>query len=290
MARWKETFYTTTDLIAHKTRHWATAVLDTALPRHSIIDGMPLHRADNVDADTMANSVEMQAWSQLVFLDEPLCALCGFPFEYTPLFISSTNEGEAVSGQPAANDGMQCAACIARPPKYDQGRAAMVYDDISRKMMLDFKHGGRTDGLDFFTAQLIRSGRDLLSESDLILPVPLHAARLRSRRFNQAALLARGVSKKTKIPYDANCLLRHKNTISQGAQTFDGRRSNVRQAFHVPPKMRHKIQGQTCIIIDDVWTSGATLSACAQTLKQAGAERVNILALMRVVRPTRLPT
>lgn len=233
--------------------------LDSVLPPHCLITGLP------------TDSEDMTLWQNLKFLDAPCCQKCGYPFEFE------------------AHTQSLCGSCLSHPPKYDRGRAAIVYDDISRKIVLDFKHGGRTDGLEFFGAQLLRAGRDILPHTDLIVPVPLHKARLRKRRFNQSAVLARKLSQLSAVPYDTDILQRRKNTVSQGGQTFVGRKKNVVGAFHIPMRVRgrvkRQIQGKSITVIDDVLTSGATVEACTQVLKRAGATQVNILTLMRVVRP-----
>ena len=214
----------------------------------------------------------MELWQQLKFIDEPCCKACGFPFEFEPVGLNKTVDA-------------LCLRCHAHAPAFDRARAAITYDETSRKLILDFKHGGRTDGLKFFTAQMHRAGKDILMDADMLIPVPLHKSRLRQRRFNQAALLARGISQLSGIPYNTEILMRKKNTPSQGGQTFLGRRRNVSGAFTMRQKLSTKITGKRIVLIDDVYTTGSTLSACARTLKRAGAAQVDALTLMRVVRP-----
>ena len=235
-------------------------VLDTLLPPHSLITGKPL------------TPQEQELWQNLVFLDDPCCDACGFPFEY---------------GQ---GDGALCLRCEAKHPAYTRARGAIEYGIDSRKLVLDFKHGGRTDGMAFFTAQMHRVGADLLSAADFMIPVPLHAKRLRKRRFNQAALLARALSKFTGVPYDTEILARAKNTVSQGGQSYLGRKRNVAGAFNVPLKAKPKLKGKHVLLIDDVYTTGATLNACALTLKRSGAAQVDAITLMRVVSPVSVAT
>jgi len=233
--------------------------LDTVLPPHSLITGEVISAAD-ARADT-------ELWQSLKFIDDPCCRACGFPFEFEQ------------------GDDALCMRCHAYAPAFDQARSAITYDDISRKLVLDFKHGGRTDGLKFFAAQMVRAGREMLDGSDILIPVPLHAKRLRQRKFNQAALLARAISGLSDIPYQTEILWRPKNTPSQGGQTFLGRRRNVSGAFTVRPQHKNTLKGKCVVLIDDVYTTGSTLTACAKTLKRAGAARVDALTLMRVVRP-----
>lgn len=208
-------------------------------------------------------------FEKLTFLDDPCCASCGYPFDHAVVGISAFD--------------LLCAACLARRPAYATARSAFQYDEASRPMILAFKHGGHTDRVDFFAAQLHRAGRVALSEADLIMPVPLHRLRLLQRRFNQSALLARALSKRCGVPVDPHTLLRIRRTPSQGGLSAKGRRRNVQGAFTVSDKTH--IKGQRIVLIDDVMTTGATLESCARTLKRAGAARVDVLCLARVVRP-----
>lgn len=246
-----------------------SAVLDTVLPTHSLITGQVVTKFDQ-KADT-------ELWQHLKFIDDPCCQACGFPFEFEPVGLSSDDPSKV-------NEAL-CLRCHAHAPAFDRARAAITYDETSRKLILDFKHGGRTDGLKFFAAQMLRAGQKILADTDMLIPVPLHKSRLRKRRFNQATLLARGVSQLSNIPYHTEILMRNKNTPSQGGQTFLGRRQNVTGAFNVRQKYKPNIKGKHITLIDDVYTTGSTLTACARTLKRAGAARVDALTFMRVVRP-----
>ncbi len=245
--------------------------IDLLMPPHSLLSGLQIDKAVSDHIDNLHSNAEMELWQKIKFLDAPCCDVCGFPFEF--------NQGEEAL----------CAPCIAYPPRYDKGRSAVAYDEFSRKLVLDFKHGGRTDGLDFFALQMARAGRELLEQTDIIVPVPLHAARLRKRKFNQSALLAGKLSKNSGVPYHCDVLRRRKNTPSQGTQTFAQRRKNVAGAFHIIPRYANLIKNAHVLLIDDVLTSGATLNACASVLKRHGAAKVYVLTLMRVVRATNIP-
>ena len=236
-----------------------TGVLDTILPPHSLITGKP------------RTEEESRLWQALRFIDAPQCEACGFPFEFDP------------------GKGILCARCHANLPRYDRARSAITYSDQSRKLVLDFKYGGRMDGLSFFAAQMQRVGRKLLEDADFLVPVPLHRSRLRQRRFNQATLLARKLSQQNRLPIRTDILIRHKNTPSQGGQSFTGRRRNVAAAFSVHMSRAADIPGTNILLIDDVHTTGATLDSCAKPLKRAGATRVDALTLMRVIRPLTVP-
>lgn len=211
-------------------------------------------------------------WQELTFLDEPCCQACGYPFEYY------------------MGKGQLCVRCMVDPPVFDQARSALQYHEDSSGMILSFKHGGRTQNLKRFAKHMVRAGRPFLDDSDLIIPVPLHKSRLRKRRFNQAGLLARAVSDQTNIPFDPHSLIRHKETVSQGSQTAKGRFRNVQGAFSVPEDRKSLIADRNIVLIDDVYTTGATLEACTRTLRRAGAARIYALTLARVVRDQEIPT
>ncbi|MDB5367931.1 MAG: amidophosphoribosyltransferase [Rhodospirillales bacterium] len=203
-------------------------------------------------------------WRRLTFLAPPWCACCGLPFEQT------------------LEQGAICGGCAGAPPEFDRARAALAYDDTSRPLLLAFKHGDRLEGVAIFAAWLAAVLRDRLDEIDLIAPVPLHRWRLWSRRYNQAAELARALGRRTGLACDPRLLLRKRATPSQGGLSAAGRRRNVAGAF----ALRHgaDIAGRRVLLVDDVFTTGATLDACARALRRAGAARVECVALARVIR------
>lgn len=207
-------------------------------------------------------------WRNVNFLDGPGCSCCGLPFELDP-------GGETL-----------CAACLADPPAFDRARAVMRYDETSRGPILALKHADRLDLAPGFARWLERAGKPLLGEADIIVPVPLHASRLWRRRYNQAAELARALGRLAAKPVEPTLLHRTRATPSQGAMpSAKARRRNMRGAFRVAEDRRLILDGRTLLLIDDVLTTGATADACARALKRAGAAKVHVLALARVVRP-----
>ena len=163
-------------------------------------------------------------------------------------------------------------------------RAAMIYNEASRDLILSFKHGDRTNAAAAYGKWLYRTELRLVEENDLLLPVPLHWSRLFHRRYNQAALLAVEIGKICKMPVETSLLLRPKKTASQGHKTPNQRYNNLRGAFSVPVQAETKLKGKRVLLVDDVFTTGATVSACSKTLLQAGVKSVDVLTLARVVR------
>ena len=131
---------------------------------------------------------------------------------------------------------------------------------------------------------MARAGRELLEEADLLTPVPLHYRRLVSRGFNQSAWLAAEVARNSDVPLCVDAMKRIRATPSQAGLAARARKRNVAGAFKVRKSRRKRVEDKRVILIDDVLTTGATLTACTRALKQAGAARVDVLVLARVVR------
>jgi ComF family protein len=216
-------------------------------------------------------ALEPELWAKLQFLSEPLCARCGMAFEI------------------AVEPGQVCGACIAKPPAYERARAALVYGDVSRELVLGLKYQGRRDGLAALSAWMGSAGKELLEEADLIVPVPLHYFRLVRRGFNQSGWLAAALSKSSGVRLSVDALKRARATPIQGGLSADGRRRNVQGAFRVRNGRKKLVAGKRVLLVDDVMTTGATAEACALTLKRAGATCVDVITLARVAGPRSVP-
>ncbi len=206
------------------------------------------------------------SWSQVTFLESPVCDGCGAGFEH--------------DGGAFASD--RCLACQAKPYRFARCRAACVYDEHSRDLILRFKHGDDQVFALQFAQWLRRSAADLLADSDAVAPVPLHRFRLLGRRFNQAAEIARPLARASQLDYLPDALVRARPTDSQGGKSLRGRRENVRTAFAVSETGRRRIKGRRILLIDDVLTTGATAEAGAKALREAGARAVDLAVVARV--------
>lgn len=210
-------------------------------------------------------------WTKIVWLTPPLCACCGTPFEFDPA--------------PAGNERVLCAPCLAEPPVFARARAVFRYDEASRGLVLAFKHADRTHSAPAFGQWLVRAGAELLADGDLVVPVPLHWTRLAWRRYNQSALLAQVVARTSGHECVPDLLRRVRRTPTQGDRGRAARRRNVRRAFAVSECYRSHLAGRRVVLVDDVFTTGATVEECARVLIDSGAAEVAVLTLARVVRP-----
>lgn len=164
----------------------------------------------------------------------------------------------------------------------------MAYDQISRLLILPYKHLDRGELTPLFSQWLRTAEPSLFENIDLIIPVPLHYRRLLMRKYNQAALLANHLARFMEKPVLADLLIRTHQTHSQGGLTAKQRFQNVSKSFAVNPRHLQKIAGKNILLIDDVQTTGATLDACSKALLSAGGNKIHVLTLARVLRPSRV--
>jgi ComF family protein len=174
-------------------------------------------------------------------------------------------------------------SAIAGPPAYDRARAAARYSDVVLDLVHLLKYDDRLDVAPSLGRWMARAGDELLSDTDGLVPVPLHWSRLWQRRFNQSAALARAVAAVHPVPVLDHILARTRATPPQVGLARSERARNVQGAFEAVKAARIDAKGKKLIIVDDVLTSGATVDACARALRRAGAARVDVLVLARVV-------
>ena len=203
-------------------------------------------------------------WRDTHFIAGTVCRTCGVP----------------LVGEAGAED--VCESCQRHPPAWDRGAAAVIYAGAGRRVVLALKHGDRLDTVRPLAAWMAAAGRELLAEADMIAPVPLHWRRLLKRRYNQSAELARRLGRISGRPVVPDLLRRGRATLPQEGMTRAERAVNQAGAFSVNPRRAAAPSGRVVLLIDDVLTTGATLSACADALRAAGAARVDVLALARV--------
>lgn len=205
-------------------------------------------------------------WRDTPFISGLVCCKCGSPV--------------------AGEDGQDvlCDDCLAMERPWSMGRAALLYRDNARRIVLALKHGDRME-LARPAAVWLKQAAALLLQSDTVVaPVPLHWWRLIRRKYNQAALLSAALARETGLEHCPDLLLRRRNTGSQEGRSREDRFANLRGAFAIHPRRRARIEGRPVLIVDDVMTSGATFSAAATACLAAGASHVDVLALARVAK------
>lgn len=206
-----------------------------------------------------------RCWAQIRFIEPPLCPVYGTPFTYD------------------LGEGILSAEALADPPPFRRARAAAVYGDVASRLVHQVKYHDRPDLAITLARAMHRAGRLLLPECRLIVPVPLYRWRLWKRRFNQSAVLAAHLSRLSGVNHDPFVLARVRPTRSQVGLTAAQREENVRGAFRVPDPMRGSIAREPILLVDDVYTSGATVKAASRALLRAGAASVDVLTFARVV-------
>ncbi len=212
----------------------------------------------------------VDCWNELSFIDHPLCDCMGTPFAFDP-------------GQ-----GILSARALAQPPPWHRTRAAVEFNNMSRKLIHALKYHDRHEVADLLSQTMSRAGKQLLADADLIIPVPLYPLRLWQRRFNQSAALAKNIAENAGIAYHPELLKRRRATRQQVGLKGVARRDNVKGAFAVDDNHADKLYGAKVVLVDDVITTGATVAACSQVLVTAGCSQIDVLAFALVNNPLRL--
>ncbi len=211
------------------------------------------------------STVCARCWTTLQPLGDNVCAVCGDP-------IIATN----------ISPGWRCGRCRRGLSYFDFCRSYALYQDTMREVLHRFKYGGRKRLGGRLARLLFQTWTHChpLREAEVILPMPLHRGREKERGFNQSRILAKYLSGMVRVPLESRAVVRIRNTPSQTGLSHRQRRLNVAGCFEVrSPAM---IRNKTCLVIDDVFTTGATLNELARVLKEEGAVRVVALTLARV--------
>ncbi|MFW5655384.1 MAG: double zinc ribbon domain-containing protein [Roseicyclus sp.] len=211
-------------------------------------------------------------------------ALCGACWTQTPFILGAACDlcGKALPGQTSDGERLICDEChqIARP--WEMGRAVMSYADVGRALVLGLKHGDRAEVARAAGPWLRRAGADLVADDPLLVPIPLHPLKLARRRYNQSALLAQAMGRATGLGLALQALSRVRVTASQEGKDRDARFANLDGAITPHPRHGAALKGRPVVLIDDVFTSGATFAAACEACRRAGATHLRVLALARV--------
>lgn len=207
----------------------------------------------------------------LVPITTPLCPVLGTPFDAD------------------LGDNAISAEALADPPPFERARAAVRYGPVAQTLVSRLKYGDRTEIAALCARLMVGAGRPFWEARPLLVPVPLHKSRLRFRRYNQSLLLARALARVLELEVDPYLVERHRKTRSQVGLSGDGRQRNVSGAFSTHADALVRIRGRRIVLIDDVYTTGATVKAASKALLRSGAEAVDILTFARVVTADEVP-
>ncbi len=205
-------------------------------------------------------------WADFSVIQGPLCPSCGRPFSSPETLVQSPDH--------------TCLACRQKPPMFDQALSVGYFEGSLREAIHQFKYRpcrslGRPLG------EWMASNVRLVTDIDIVMPVPLYKKRLRERGFNQALLLAHRLSETHRISFGCDNLYRTRHTRPQVELTGAERIRNVAGAFAL--QRPEDVAGRSVVLVDDVFTTGATMNECASVLKQAGASQVTALTLAMAV-------
>jgi ComF family protein len=205
-----------------------------------------------------------RCWDKLHFIAPPYCQCCGLP-----LFVENPSSKHL------------CAKCLQGTYQFSKMRSVFVYDDGSRKLIRGFKYHGFTHMAKFLGgACMAYAGSELMSGVDVVVPMPLHRLRLLKRKYNQAVLLAQSIAKIYRIPFRPRALIRVRHTKYQSRLRTDLQRTeNVRDAFRARDKAL--LANKIILLVDDVFTTGASVGSCTRELIKANVKEVRVLTLAR---------
>lgn len=202
-------------------------------------------------------------WNKIKFIHQPNCMKCFLPL-------------------PTNRQNIYCPYCIKNKSFFDKAISVCHYNEFMKKMIMQMKYHYKNYLIKIMANFMSQYFKTYLENSDFLISVPMHSKKLINKQFNHTALLNNQISKNTNIPIIHNLLLKTKNTPSQTGIDFKLRHKNITGSFAINPKFNLSLKDLTITIIDDVYTSGATVNQCAKTLKALNPKTINILTLARV--------
>lgn len=256
-----------------KTGSWRQRLARGArLVGHAVLDMAYPPACLNCDAPTTtSDTLCATCFKALRPITAPLCPVLGLPFAAS--LGPDTLSAEA----------------LADPPPFGRARAAVIYGEVAATIVSRLKYGDRPELARFCARLMAGAGHQLWADGPLLVPVPLHRARQRERRYNQSAELAQQVGRLTGLELDTGLVQRIRKTRQQVGLSGDGRQRNVAGAFAVHPDALIRVRGRRVVLIDDVYTTGATVKAVTRSLRKAGIDAVDVVTFAHVVIGADLP-
>lgn len=204
-----------------------------------------------------------ECWSKITWITEPKCKICGLPF--------------------SVDIDQICTQCISNKPYFDKAISVFVYNEFSKQIILRFKHSDATYLYEQLASWMYRSATSEITNADIIIPVPIHFLKRLKRKYNQSELLAQEVSQLSGIKYEPRILMKIKKTLPQEGLSGKERRKNIVGSFGIDENFKDLIVDKNIVLIDDVFTTGATVNECSKVLKKFGAKTITVVTLARVV-------
>ena len=243
-------------------RRLGLALLDQLYPPCCAVCSTPIAGGMGLCATCFAGLLPITA---------PLCPVMGLPFEISM-------GADALSAE-----------ALADPPPFARARSAVHYGAVAQSLVGRLKYGDGTELAQFCARLMAGAGADFWGARPLLVPVPLHGSRLRFRRYNQSYLLAQALGRQLGLDVDPHLVKRHRKTRSQVGLSGDGRARNVQGAFSTHADAVVRMRGRRIVLIDDVYTTGATVKAVTRVLLREGAAAVDVLSFARVVSGEEVP-
>ena len=204
-----------------------------------------------------------ECWKDIEFIVDPKCERCGFPFDFD------------------AGSGALCAECHREPPFFDKAFSLFKYSKHSKSFIHKLKYHDQLH-IASFLAKLVSHKLQNLYEYRVVIPVPMHAKRIRERLYNQSAVLAGQIAKISKLDFLPNALIKKRYDTPQSKLSGQERKRNVLNSFAVSDNDKKFIEDKRVILVDDVYTTGSTVNECSKALKRAGCKKILVITMARV--------